>query len=130
MKAKKVWRYWCDYCKKGGCRKDAIARHEQSCIRNPNRVCRMCLKAGLAQQKTEDLIKAFRGAEAEGEEKAVVALREAANGCPACMLTAVAKLNVLPDADGPGRWVNWDYKKELAGFWSEQNDRACRDLPA
>ena len=42
MRTKQVNRYYCDFCKKSGCSKFHLQKHESSCTANPNRVCRMC----------------------------------------------------------------------------------------
>lgn len=42
MIVKKVNRYYCEFCKKSGCSGGHISKHEKSCTRNPNRICRLC----------------------------------------------------------------------------------------
>lgn len=42
MRSKKVTRYWCDHCNKGGLQPHAMALHELHCTLNPARACRVC----------------------------------------------------------------------------------------
>lgn len=123
MKKKRVWRYYCEFCKKSGCSAGHMKRHEIHCTNNPNRKCGMCSEAGLYQQPIEDLIKAL----GKGDKEGVDNLREKADGCPACMLAAIrqSKLQFYDvDEDGyHGFYVDsFDYKKEKEEFWSELND--------
>lgn len=120
MRSKKVWRYYCDHCNKGGCGKGAMAKHERSCARNPERVCRMCLAGGLEQRPMMELIE---GASSVDE------LRKAANGCPACMLAGAIQAHPekhTPCADDgyydPRVFV--DFKDEARRFWANVNDHA------
>ncbi len=46
MRQAKRWRYYCDFCKKSGGRKDAIENHEKVCTANPNRQCGLCDHCG------------------------------------------------------------------------------------
>lgn len=57
MKRKRVWRYYCDFCKKSGCGRAAMAWHEQRCINNPARVQWMSLERAPFAAK---IIKALR----------------------------------------------------------------------
>jgi hypothetical protein len=41
MKAKRVNRYYCDFCGKSGCSAYHIRRHEERCTLNPDRKCGM-----------------------------------------------------------------------------------------
>lgn len=42
MKSKKVTRYWCDHCNKGGLQRHSMEKHERHCTLNPARACRVC----------------------------------------------------------------------------------------
>lgn len=112
MRQKKVWRYYCDHCNKGGCGKAAMIKHEGSCCHSPVRVCRMCWHGELCQQPMPDLLAAL-------EEGGVEKLREVADGCPACMLAAVIQ---FPKDPGEGPWFDFDFKKESVPFWEAVND--------
>lgn len=115
MKQRKVWRYYCDHCKKGGCGKAAMLKHESSCTRNPARVCRMCKHGGLTQQPIESL---------REEVGSLDGLRKAARGCAACMLAAV--MQEYPNrnlwAEESGIYV--DFREEAKRFWDEVNRAA------
>lgn len=133
MTKKKVWRYYCDFCKKAGCSGGHIASHERSCTANPNRVCAMHKHCDGQQKPVEELtavLLAHRGAkEATEWAKAVEELREAADGCPACMLAAIRQSGLqykepVVDEDGVdyGPDIGFNFKAELRDFWSNVND--------
>ena len=88
MRRKPSYRYYCDYCKKSGGSGSAMAIHEKHCTMNPNRVCRFCATGadwGMEQHPIGDLIAALGC----GDEAGMKALRELAQGCPACILAAI-----------------------------------------
>ncbi len=82
MKAKRVWRYYCDYCKKSGCSGAAIKKHELHCTMNPERKCRMCELIDINQ---EPIITLFGALDSEG----LAGLRFAADDCPVCIFAAL-----------------------------------------
>lgn len=122
MRQKKVWRYYCDHCRKAGCGKAAMVKHERGCTRNPQRVCGFCKRSG----NTEPLV--------EAACDSLEALRTAAGGCPACMLVGVHGLRSLikqewdHDEDAPGydhghgEVLNFDFKQAAAAWWAEVNE--------
>lgn len=118
MITKKVNRYYCEFCKKAGCSASHIARHEQRCTNNPNRICGMCGRRGI------DGLTAALG---KGDDDGVESLRTAANECPTCMLAAIrqSKLQYAPEADEdgytPGFHVNFDYQAEKEAWWAARN---------
>ena len=129
MKKKKVWRYYCEFCKKSGCNASHMKRHEAGCTANPNRVCGLCHAAGLSQKPINDLIAAL----GNGDKVGVETLRELADNCPTCMLAAIRQSGLqhgsdgesLPDGTGyydPGLHVEFDYRSELADFWKSVNE--------
>jgi len=109
MRQKKVWRYYCDHCNKGGCGKAAMAKHERHCIRNDNRECRMCASLnGGTSQPMDVLVAAAR----DGLDK----LRGVADGCPICMLAAIVREQDR-ECDESGAWIDqrfngFDYESE------------------
>lgn len=128
MRKKKVWRYWCEHCGKGGCGGHAIGKHERACIRNPARTCGMCRVAEGEQKPMADLIASLV---AGGLQE----LRQAAGGCPACMLAAIVQerlgrgIKTLAQLSSPeayeeeaGRYGEFDYKKERDAFWRDANE--------
>jgi hypothetical protein len=73
--------------------------------------------AGIHQVAHEDLVTGF--SKARNEQDAIAWLRSVTKGCPTCMLATIIRFQVLPDEDGPGRWIDFDYKKERDAFWTE-----------
>jgi hypothetical protein len=114
MRQKKVWRYYCDHCNKGGCGKAAMIKHEASCAHNPNRKCRMCGHGELVQKPMPELIQAL-------QDGGVPKLREVSDGCPACMLAAIIQEGEGADPEDR-TWHQFDFKEEAKGFWALVND--------
>lgn len=139
MRTKTVKRHWCDFCNKAGLQAHAMAKHERHCTMNPQRTCRACR-----------LIDGGNGPDAEGlrtlvailptgpipgwgdelgaflltVEAVIPALREAAGGCPACMLAAIRQSGIpVPSIEG------FDFKKEMAevisAYAAEHMDTGC-----
>lgn len=113
MKSVLRMRHYCDFCKKSTGTKQSMVKHESSCTANPERVCRMCAYAGLAQQSMTDLIAANR--------KGFTALRELAEDCPACIFAADRQTDW-----GAGGWIadsneryGWDFKSACKAFLKE-----------
>ena len=139
MRTKRVNRYYCDYCGKGGCQAAAMRKHERHCTMNPNRVCRMCRVLNQPQPDIENLVallprpqdyehhdygstayKGFGAAMKDG----MAALREAADGCPACILAAIRQ------AGWSGMVGDFDYQKEARAVFAmvqEREERAEMD---
>lgn len=129
MRTARVLRYWCDHCKKGGCQKAAIAKHEKHCVRNPDRSCRMCLHVrepgegtppnASYKPDTAALIVALEMADNGGRD-GVAELRKAADGCPACMLAAILQYREkhgIERFNEDGECFQFDYKKECEDVW-------------
>ncbi len=103
MRRKRVWRYYCDHCKKSGCSKPAMEKHERHCIRNDNRECRMCAALnGGTNQPMSELVAAAN----ESMKK----LREVSDDCPICMLAAIVRVQSKDEFDD--RFGDFDYRKE------------------
>ena len=124
MKDRMVHRYYCDYCKKAGCGKGAIIKHELHCTMNPNRVCRMCAIGGWEQPKMETLLAILPdGTKQPYEEIRLVMdltikeLRRATKECPACMFAALrqAHLDVGDYAE------YFDFSNEAREFINRSN---------
>ncbi len=134
MRKKKVWRYYCDYCKKAGCSGGHLKHHEERCTLNPNRICGFCKMAEEEQPAMANLLvllpepKDYKKTDAEfglisfvGLEevvkKALPKLREVAKDCPACILAALRQKGIpVPIA------TDFDFKKECASSWSDFNE--------
>lgn len=123
MKQIKKWRYYCDHCSKGGCSKGHIVKHEEHCIYNPQRECRMCEHATGEKGQTQtvhDLMEAFKEGDLDG-------LKERAQHCPACILAAIVQTKRAQEAAGTYRaeedYIDFDYKKAVADMWASANER-------
>lgn len=121
MKQKQVWRYYCDHCKKAGGSKHHLQDHEKSCTKNPDRVCNFCLFLGEKQKPISKLLASIPVEMLQGDELGSVdvpaSLRDAANGCPACILAALRQSWIR-------KWVNFEYKKEVEQIFNEHNEEA------
>lgn len=121
-------RYYCDFCGRGNGNPGYMKKHESGCTKNPNRICRMCALmqeyTGIVQTPRASLLEIF-------ESTGFKTMADAANGCPACILSILRQFNVPceetgklkvsgPD-DGRNQWCYADAKKE---FWKEYNDMA------
>lgn len=116
MKSKRVWRYYCDYCKKSGCSKHWIAKHESSCIRNDERKCRMCKFMGLEQKPMAELV--------EAAHEGLKSLEDAADNCPVCILSAIVRARpapIGPDDVWDDRFDGFDFKKEMKEVFDSAN---------
>lgn len=124
MTRKPAWRYKCDFCGKTGYSACHMAKHEKHCTANDNRECRVCKLVEAEQKPMADLVAAaWRGIEA---------LEEVAEGCPACMLSAIRRMPPLHgpgnfystwDSDGGDGLSTWDYKKAMKSVWDNFNER-------
>lgn len=122
MRKKRVWRYYCDYCKKAGCSAGHMAAHEKHCCGNPERACRMCwmdVSGDVAQQPMADLVAAF-------DREGLDGVRTLAQGCPACMLAAMIvwrKQQPQSVRDSEKAHPEFDFKKERNLWFSENPPR-------
>lgn len=124
MKIKRVFRYYCEFCKKSGCNKHAIQEHEKHCTMNPNRICRMCEIAEVEQLPIDELKVLIPKpcvneddygsghVFAEGSLNALLKVTE----CPACILSAIGQSGYIAYELG------YDYKKEVKEFWNTINN--------
>ena len=142
MRTRKVSRYWCDFCDKGGLQKHAMAVHEKHCTLNPGRECRVCqivdperdssfvkktlpeLIALLPQisDYTPDGAEWYSDCTPEGAEwyraidAAVPILRAATGDCPACMMAALRQAKIpLLCATG------FDFSAEMKSLFDDIN---------
>jgi hypothetical protein len=119
MRKKKVWRYYCEYCKKSNCNPASMKKHEAGCTNNPGRICGLCKITGEEQKPIGELITIL----GNGSDKELERLRAKTNNCPTCILAAIRQsgLQAGPDEDGSGFSVAFNYRAELADFWKEYN---------
>lgn len=127
MRSKRVLRYYCDHCKKSGCSKGHMARHETHCTNNPQRCCRFC---DLEKPPTAELIAVFTE-ECEGGDGALKRLREIADDCPACILAGIrqgrGKRNrITHDEHGApsdeDNHIDFDFKKEAEIYLAQKRE--------
>jgi hypothetical protein len=126
MTKRKVWRYYCEFCRKSGGSAGHMSTHEKHCTLNPNRSCRMCDSNTpipnhlLALKITSGLVKdPIKGHHEDRESMSVEVLeqvRQSVDGCPACILAIIRQSNQFPD--------NWSYKKAAEEWWAERNAEA------
>jgi hypothetical protein len=132
MRIKKVYRYYCDFCKKSGGSKYHIREHEKHCTMNPNRQCGMCEYAGFTQKPMNELLAILpemneftidygeSGSLVIDSQKinnAVKELVEFTQGCPACIMAAIRQKGIFVSL------TNYDYKEEVARFWQGNGAR-------
>lgn len=117
MRKKKMWRYYCDFCGKAGGHPYHMQKHEQGCTMNPDRECGLCRFDGEWEQKPmAELLEAYGSG---GLDK----LRDATEGCPACILATLRQfLAIKEQLEEPVFMPEFDFKKELASFWSDHNE--------
>lgn len=109
MRQVKVWRYYCDFCKKGGCGKAAMVKHEKRCVKNPDRECGMCRVSHGGNNSEMAELTAAAGI-------SLARLREVSDSCPACMLAGIVQAN-LPDEH---ECHQFDFKAERDAFWKDR----------
>ena len=116
-------RYYCDHCNKGSGSPSFMRRHEGGCTANPQRRCRMCALAHeeFGEQPAPPRDELRKVLDSEGFK----AMCEAANHCPACILSVVRLLNYPGDEEGPGGVSgpadgrqSWSYTKAKDEWWS------------
>ena len=125
MRKVKMWRYYCDFCKKSGSSGGHMKAHENGCTKNPDRECGMCRVTETEQQPMDDLLKAFGIGDAEGMKN----LTDMAENCPACILATIRQSGVMDEnqtLDEEGypthmAWMDFSYRDEKASFWSSQD---------
>lgn len=122
-------RYYCEHCNKANGSPSAMKRHERGCTNNQHRVCGMCrmlAEAGGPEPAPprDELVKIM-------DTQGFKAMCEAANDCPACILSALRTKNFKGDAETPpcvlgpedGREM-WSYGKAKEEWWAEWNSSA------
>jgi len=120
MRSKRVLRYYCDHCKKSGCGKNAMLKHENRCVRNPTRICGFCLHMEQEQQPMTGLMQTLA-------DNGLPALQELTNHCPACILAAIVqgRFNERPcghDEDQDPKWIEFDFRAAVKQFWLDHEN--------
>ncbi len=131
MRKRKVWRFYCEFCGRGGCSGGHVAKHERGCTANPNRECGMHPMIGDPQPPMNDLLKPLMSEKESGDwdwERAMDGLRYVASGCPACILAAIRQSGIQKhtawDEEGHEHVpdLKFDFKKEKREFWNQYNE--------
>ena len=104
MRKRRVWRYYCDFCKKANCSSYAISEHEKHCTMNPDRQCRMCQWQPKVKPLTVMEMKDALGV-------SFARLRFLVQ-CPACILATIRQSGKSPFND-----YNFEYGKEAEAYW-------------
>ncbi len=108
-------RWYCDHCRKSGGSAHWMRRHEESCTKNPQRICNMCQSLGLGVKL--NVLKAiieelpYGGPRSEPEKYAK--LRDAAGGCPACLMAVLRQTHYV------SFFRSFKYAEEKALWWRE-----------
>lgn len=135
VKDKKV--YYCEFCKKHGLSASSMSKHEKHCIKNLDRVCRLCEYGKWTSITKENKIKIIdkikslmfypqnceMGIPAEQikqpniKEIQEIATEYGWDGCPNCLFSII----VFTGIQNFPYQLDWDYKKELASVWEDIN---------
>jgi hypothetical protein len=121
MHSKKVYRYYCDFCRRSGCNSGHIRRHEESCTHNLNRVCRMCAHAAGEPGTQRPIPELVAALDSGGLDE----LRRTASGCPVCMLAAITHWRKREVAAGVyGEDLEWEFSfdAEEQAVWDMVNN--------
>jgi|ERR1044072_785675 hypothetical protein len=106
MRKRRVWRYYCDFCKKANCSAHATSEHEKHCTMNPERQCRMC--------KWQPRAKKLSVADLKKELEVSFARLRFMVQCPACILAAIKQSGKSPYDD-----YHFEYGKEAEAYWEK-----------
>ncbi len=93
MKVKKVYRYYCDHCKRNKGTRESMRIHEERCLKNPDRWCPVCEDLG-GHKSVIDYIEKHGipnwqdDAEIENSRNAILDL---VDDCPACALAGMVQ---------------------------------------
>lgn len=128
MTKRKVWRYYCEHCKKAGGNAGHMATHETHCTKNLNRKCRMCARyfgeikhdyKALAKELDDGWRTTFDpqtygeiGGAADDNTENMNAVMAKVNKCPACFLTIIRFSKC-------GLFYEFDFKKAKEEWWED-----------
>lgn len=99
MKTKTVTRHYCEHCRKGMFKRDAMARHEARCYRNPKRICERC---------NNDPGHAIADGRKAVVAQGLVDCRPMGAECPDCFMAFVIRLNA--EAKG-GEFIHYEMEQ-------------------
>lgn len=109
MRKRRVWRYYCDFCKKANCSSYAISQHELHCTMNPNRSCRMC----KWQRNNKLTITEMKEALAISLNRLRFLVQ-----CPACILATIRQ-----SGESPYGKYDFEYGKEAETYWAKVREQ-------
>jgi hypothetical protein len=114
MITKKVFMYYCEFCKKPSGNKHWAIIHELHCTMNPDRTCRMCTVLGLSQRPMRELLSMlpvvivdpsdYYNGSLDDLSLAVDKMRHNVK-CPACIFAALRQSRLIG-------FTNFDYRVE------------------
>lgn len=122
VRQKQVWRYYCDFCRKAGCGKGAMLKHEAHCCSNPQRVCRMCALMQNVQTPMAELIAALETGGEAALRQAIVGESDWSDACPVCVLATMIQVRKKMGSEAyyqSGLDFNFDFKKESQSVLAE-----------
>lgn len=118
-------RYYCDYCNKGNGSASHMKKHERGCTANPQRECGLCRTLADAggpepAPPRDQLLRILN-------DNNFAAMREAANDCPACILSVLRTLWTTAEngesvliGSGDGR-ETWEFRPAKEAWWADFN---------
>ena len=134
MRVFKAWRYKCDFCGKNVRQRRSMERHEIRCTANPNRQCQFHKYVTKEPQPTVAEMVAVLQEHCNDGDYGLKALREYVFDCLPCILTALRASGLCKgyeDGEGPQPprigSEQFDFKKEMAEFWSEERNMQRED---
>jgi hypothetical protein len=137
VKIKLVKQYKCDFCGKKGLGGWQMKKHEKHCTLNPNRICRMCNLIKINQIEMRDLllilpesikktveknygIEIIEDYTNKDEIKKAIEIIRDKTECPMCVFSAIRQKGYCTP-------IFFDYKKEMAEFWSSYNNEQNKE---
>jgi len=144
MRVKRVNRYYCEFCGKGGCAAGHMKKHESRCTLNPNRICGMCryrdipggdLEKAKALLPNPDDFKHEGGDDfgdwvtyassplAAAIREVLPQVREILEDCPTCIFAALRQRGLAPFVAA----TDFDYKKATREELDQIREDGARD---
>ena len=144
MRKRRVWRYYCDFCKKALCHHGYMVKHEKRCTMNQDRECKVCKKEKLKGFSLKDLKIIARNNEnelkqlsekldypfkvQENSKDIINEMYDFADYCPMCVFSALRQDGLLKSIyDDSGVLIKEGYKfslkEELDEFWKTMREK-------
>lgn len=135
MKTRKVNRYYCEHCGKGGQSASCMSVHEKHCGMNPNRECRLCknrfqieeARKILGPPLDKDELKEIAagviiGRVPQQSIEDLGKLEDLYDGCPNCILAAFKQTGHHGALE-----FGWIYSEALAEWWEFRNEERLEE---